>query len=162
MNRRDMPSALLEISGPQGAPGEQFVSAFLTRPNVVIAGGRRFELSLRPQRYYKPFSLQLLDFRFDRYPGTEIPKNFSSRVRILHPGVGEREVVIRMNEPLRYGGETFFQADWDKRDEKGTVLQVVRNPSWLTPYLACVIVSLGLVLQFMIHLVGYISKRRSA
>ena len=38
-------------------------------------------------------------------------------------------------------------------------LQVVRNPSWLTPYVACVMVAAGLVIQFLSHLVGFAKKR---
>jgi hypothetical protein len=41
-------------------------------------------------------------------------------------------------------------------------LEVVRNPSWLTPYVGCALVAVGLVAQFMIHLVGFISKRKAA
>ena len=43
-----------------------------------------------------------------------------------------------------------------------TILQVVRNPGWLTPYLACVLVALGLIVQFMTHLIGFAMKRRTA
>jgi hypothetical protein len=44
---------------------------------------------------------------------------------------------------------------------KVTILQVVRNPGWLTPYLACGIVTAGLIVQFLIHLVGFAGKRRN-
>ena len=71
-------------------------------------------------------------------------------------------MTIRMNEPLRYGGKTFFQASWDETDEKGTVLQVVDNPSYLTPYFACVLVAAGLVVQFSMHLFGFAASRRTA
>ncbi|MCX7916215.1 MAG: cytochrome c biogenesis protein ResB, partial [Verrucomicrobiae bacterium] len=78
---------------------------------------------LRQTRYYKPFFITLLEFRHDRYPGTEIPKNFSSRIRIVRPATGEdREVLISMNNPLRYFGETYYQASFDP-DDQGTVLQ---------------------------------------
>jgi len=40
-----------------------------------------------------------------------------------------------------------------------TVLQVVRNPSWLIPYIACTIMTLGLAWQFWIHLAAFIAKR---
>ena len=90
---------------------------------------------LRQERYYLPFSLHLIEFRHDKYPGTDIPKNFSSRVRLQNLENGEdREVLIFMNNPLRYAGETFYQASFDP-DDHGSVLQVVHNPSWLTPYL---------------------------
>jgi len=45
--------------------------------------------------------------------GHRDPKNFSSRVRVLRPEAGEdREVLIYMNNPLRYAGETFYQASF--------------------------------------------------
>jgi cytochrome c biogenesis protein ResB len=124
--------------------------------------GRTYELSLRRERLYKPFSIQLIDFRHDVYPGTEIPKNFSSRVRVRHPGSGEdREVLIYMNNPLRYQGETFYQASFDT-DNEGTILQVVRNPSWLAPYASTVMVSAGLLIQFLTHMFKFVKKRRTA
>jgi hypothetical protein len=163
MSRRDMPSGLVELITPQGSLGTFLISAFLARPQEFTHAGRRYQLVLRPERFYKPFSLHLVEFKFDRYPGTEIPKNFSSRVRVQRPDTGEdREVLIFMNNPLRYGGETFYQADWDKEDEKGTILQVVRNPGWLTPYFACVLVALGMMIQFFTHLIGFAMKRRTA
>jgi hypothetical protein len=61
---------------------------------------------------------------------------------------------------LRYAGETFYQASFDQ-DNQGTVLQVVRNPSWLTPYFSCVLVGLGLLVHFAIHLLGFSLKRRT-
>jgi hypothetical protein len=36
---------------------------------------------------------------------------------------------------------------------------VVRNPSWLLPYIACTLMSLGLAIQFCIHLAGFIRRR---
>ena len=162
MDRRDMPSGMVELTTPTGSLGSIFVSS-MTQPQRFNVGNHSYELSLRPERFYKPFSLNLLEFKFDRYPGTDTPKNFSSRVRLQRPGTGEdREVLIYMNNPLRYNGETYYQADWDHEDEKGTILQVVHNPSWLTPYLSCIMVGLGLVYQFGWHLVEFIMKRRIA
>jgi hypothetical protein len=36
-----------------------------------------------------------------------------------------------MNNPLRYAGLTYYQASFD--GEHTTILEVVRNPSWLVP-----------------------------
>jgi hypothetical protein len=160
MDRRDMPSSIVELIAPQGLLGAFLVSTFMDRPQVFTHNGRRYELALRPQRFYKPFSLHLVEFKHDRYPGTDIPKNFSSRVRLQNHKTGEdREVLIYMNNPLRYAGETFYQASFD-RDDQGSILQVVRNPGWLTPYFACVLVCLGLTVQFLSHLFGHAAKRR--
>jgi hypothetical protein len=161
--KRDIPSGIVELLTPQGSLGSYLISGLLRGPQELTIAGRSFQLALRPERLYKPFSLHLVEFRFDRYPGTDIPKNFSSRVRVQHSKTGEdRETLIYMNNPLRYGGETFYQADWDHEDEKGTIIQVVSNPSWVTPYVACALVGIGLIVQFTVHLVGFSSKGRPA
>src|ERR1051326_2568334 len=152
MDKRDMPSAIVELLTRQGSLGTYIVSTFLTRPQGLMQNGRQYQLVLRPVRFYKPFSIHLLEFKHDKYPGTDIPKNFSSRIRLQRTDTGEdREVLIYMNNPLRYAGETYYQASFDQ-DNQGTVLQVVHNPSWLTPYFSCVLVGAGLVTQFLTHL----------
>jgi len=162
MNKRDIPSGIVELTTPQGSLGTWLISGYLARPQAITVGGRTYQVSLRPERYYKPFSLHLLEFRHDKYPGTDIPKNFSSRVRLLHPETKEeREVLIYMNSPLRYGGETYYQASFDT-DNQGSILQVVRNPGWLTPYFACVLVSIGMIYQFLSHLIKFAMKRKAA
>lgn len=162
MDRRNMPSVVVELVAPEGSLGTWFASLWIDQEQPVMAGGKEFILSLRPKRIYKPYSIELIDFRHEQYPGTQIPKDFSSMVRVNNFVTGEeRETRIYMNNPLRYGGETYYQASYDK-DDKGTVLQVVRNPGWLTPYFACVIVGLGLLGQFIVHLVEFFSRRRTA
>ncbi len=161
MEERDIPSSVIEMITPEGSLGTWLVSGYIAKPQTLAHKGRTYELALRRARLYKPFSIQLLDFKHDVYPGTEIPKNFSSRVRVVRPGTGEdREELIYMNNPLRYGGDTYYQASFDT-DNEGTILQVVHNPSWLAPYAACVLVSAGLVIQFMSHMVGFVRKRSS-
>ena len=162
MNFRDIPSVLVELTEPNGSARKMLMSGHMN-PQSLTVGGRNLKMDLRPERYYKPYYLHLVDFRFDRYPGTEIPKNFSSRVRVVRPDSGEdREVTIRMNEPLRYAGKTFFQSSFDEVDERGTVLQVVDYPCWLTPYFACILVAAGMSWQFLAHLIGFATKRRTA
>src|SRR5262249_10899601 len=122
--------------------------------------GKSYELSLRFKRTYLPFALHLKEFRFDRYLGTETAKNFSSRVQLVDPERNEdREILIRMNEPLRHRGETFYQADVDKDSEKTTVLQVVRNPGWLLPYISCALVGIGLLSHFGMKLIEFLRSR---
>lgn len=67
-------------------------------------------------------------------------------------------MLIRMNTPLRYGGETFYQASFEEGD-RVSILQVVRNPAAITPYLACSLVAAGLITQFLMHLFGFAKKR---
>lgn len=132
-------------------------------PQTVSVDGKSWELALRYQRFYHPFGLELLDFRFDRYPGTQIPKNFSSEVNIVHAGPDPvRKALIFMNNPLRYGGLTFYQASYDPETERTTILQVVRNPGWLLPYFSVLLMGAGMTLQFGLHLTRFAQRRAAA
>jgi hypothetical protein len=156
---RNIPSAGVELIGAEGSIGTWLVSPYLQEPQRFEHAGRTWTVAMRFARNYQPFSLTLLKFTHDRYPGTNIPKNFSSQLQLTTPdGRDDREVLVYMNNPLRYGGLTFYQSGFDN-DDRTTVLQVVRNPSWLLPYIACTLMSLGLALQFCIHLAGFISRR---
>jgi hypothetical protein len=161
-DKRDVPSAVVEVLTPQGSLGTWLVSEYVEQPQSFTLGNRTYALAMRPLRHYKPYSIQLLKFQHDLYPGTDIPKNFASRVLLQRPDTGEkREVLIYMNNPLRYAGETYYQSGWDP-DDHGTILQVVHNPSWLTPYFSCVLVGIGLMVTFATHLLGFARKRRMA
>lgn len=162
MDFRDVPTCVVEVVTPERSLGTWLVSGYFDQPQRFSYRDRTYQMTLRLVRHYYPFSLTLLDFRHDKYKGTEVPRNFSSQVRLQNPVRGEdREVLIYMNNPLRYAGLTFYQASFDRVDDKVTVLQVVRNPSWVTPYVACVLVGLGLVLQFLTHLVEFVRKKTS-
>jgi len=141
--------------------GEQICSAII-KPQGFSYRGHTYHLGLRPVRFYQPFSIELLKFSHDIYRGTDIPKNFSSRIRIQRSDTREdREVLIYMNNPLRYAGETYYQSGFDDVDPRVTILQVVHNPSWLTPYFSCILVAAGLLVQFLTHLLGFITKRKT-
>ena len=152
-----------------GADIAQKIVSDLTQPQFVFAGGKKFTFELRPQRIYFPFSMELLKATHTVYEGTEIPKDFRSHVQLRNPQTGEnREVDIYMNHPLRYAGLTFYQYQMtagEAAQQAGvapsSVLQIVHNPSWLTPYIGCAMVAAGLVTQFMFHLVGFVSNRKA-
>ncbi len=159
-DERDLSSAVVEINGVQGSLGTWLVSNAIAEPQSFTVDRKTYELVMRQRRFYKQFALTLKHFAHDRYPGTDIPKNFSSRVRLVDFERGEnREVLISMNDPLRYRGFTFYQAGFDNND-KTTILQVVKNPAMLLPYIACGLVGLGLLVQFSMHLFGFVKKQR--
>lgn len=150
---------LVEPSSEGRGLGTYMLSNQFATPQQFESGGHRYALSLRPARQYLTYSLTLKDFRHEVYPGTDIPKNFSSLVRITNPlRHEERDVLISMNQPLRYMGKAFYQASFGKGDTL-SVLQVVDNPGWLLPYVACVLVSLGLIIHFGISLSRWLSRR---
>ncbi|HEY1187519.1 MAG TPA: cytochrome c biogenesis protein ResB, partial [Gemmata sp.] len=171
--RGDATAAYVRLykKGTDEVIGVHAVSLFtLLQNQPVIVGDVPYQLSLRNAHYYKPYRVYLDKFKFDRYEGTEKPKNFSSDVRVYDksdpPGTEPRTFHIAMNQPMRYAGETFYQADWDKNTEKATVLQVVKNPGQIDfglfhasiDYIACTVVSAGLLLHFGIFLVRFLFR----
>lgn len=142
-------SALVELSDGERALGSWLVSSALGAEQAFMHKGRTWRLAIRARRQYLPFSLALKDFRHERHPGTDIPRHFSSLLRLNDPGRGQdRDVLISMNQPLRYAGMTFYQASFGQ-DDTLSILQVVRNPGWLIPYAACILVALGLIFHFL-------------
>jgi hypothetical protein len=166
---RDVVTAAIEIVPVDFATGAAspslgvwLVSDALGAPQTFSCAGRTWQLVMRSARYYKPFSVTLQKFTHERYPGTEIPKNFASRISLIDPErTVNRDVLIYMNHPLRYRGETYYQAGF-QQDDSASILQVVHNPSFIAPYIACVIVAAGLLVQFGYHLVGFSRRRRTA
>ncbi len=154
-------TAYVEVLEKGRSRGVWLVSGMLGAPQSVTVDGKDYQFHMRPRRHYYPFSLTLKEFRHDKYAGTDIPKNFSSLVRLKHPEKNEdRDALIYMNHPLRYGGLTFYQASFANNDTV-SIFQVVENPFWLTPYIACILVSVGLAIQFLSHLIGFARKRKS-
>ena len=153
-DERNMPAAYVSVMEDGRSLGTWLASSALGAPQVFASGTRRWNIAMRPERHYLPFTLTLKDFTHDVYAGTKIPKNFSSLVRITNPATGEdRDTLIWMNHPLRYGGRTFYQASFGKGDRL-SVLQVVRNPGWLLPYISFGIVTAGLLWHFGLMLWG--------
>jgi hypothetical protein len=117
----------------------------------------RFKETVRPQ-----VNMHLTKFTHDVYPGTNTPKDFHSYID-LTDSAGTRKVEIFMNSPLYYNGETYYQSSWntDPMTGKatGTILQVVRNPGWIMPYLSCLIVGVGLLIHFGQTLYRFLDRR---
>ena len=158
-DERDLSAAFIELESTMGSLGTWLVTNAIPDWQSFNLNDHTYSLVLRQRRFYKQFALTLLHFAHDRYAGTDIPKNFSSRVRLIDFERNEnREVLISMNDPLRYRGYTFYQSGFDNND-KTSILQVVKNPAMLMPYIACGLVALGLLMQFSMHLFGFVKKR---
>jgi hypothetical protein len=158
-NERNLPATDFSIFQKDRLIGSWRLSAGFPRPISFQAGGKSYQAVLRPKRFYKPFAIELIQFRHDRYAGTDLAKNFSSRIRLTDPSRHEnRESLIFMNNPLRYRGFTFYQAGFDNNDTT-TVLQVAQNPSWLVPYISCALIVIGMLVQFGMHLVSFVKRR---
>lgn len=162
MDRRDLTTTFASIVPDDGkSQGRWLLSNAIRDEQSFESGGKTWRMAIRQRRLYHPFSIKLLDFSHDRYLGTNLPKNFSSKIRILNPGTGEdREDLIYMNHPLRYQGLTFYQAGFENNDST-SIFQVVRNPAWTLPYIACGMVAAGLLWVFSGHLLKAVARRRA-
>jgi hypothetical protein len=163
MDRRDLTTAFVSVVPDGGGPsGRWLLSNALVGGQSFEADGKIWKFAIRQARLYHPFSIKLLDFSHDRYLGTNVPKNFSSKIRLLNPSTGEdREDLIYMNHPLRYQGLTFYQSGF-ANDDTTTIFQVVKNPVWTLPYISCAMVSAGLLWVFSSHLLKAVARRKNA
>ena len=78
---------------------------------------------------------------------TNIPKSYSSEVNLISDGISKRKL-IKMNEPLRYNGYTFYQSSFIEGEINDiSVLAVVKNYGRLFPYISSCIICLGLLIH---------------
>ena len=143
-----------------------FVNRNWDMPTNFVVDGRSFTTYFRFAREYcrspkgNPYSIKLLDFVHEKYEATQMPKDFASRIQLVNEGDGvDRELRIWMNNPLRYSRRTFYQSGF-LPDDGGTVLQVVHNDTWMIPYLACMIVFVGMAAQFVQSLGRYVKREK--
>lgn len=137
------------------------VSSGNENKNIVLRGGKGYEgethkielngteitMTFGAKRITLPFSVELLDFQLERYPGSNSPSSYASEVVLIDES---KDLIqphrIYMNNVLNYGGYRFFQSSYD-RDELGTILSV-NHDSWGTAitYIGYLLMSLGMFL----------------
>lgn len=134
------------------------------RPQKVDVDGKTYDIALRFKRSYKPYSMHLDDIIAEMYPGTVIPKDYRAKLQLVDPSRNEdRAVEIWMNHPLRFAGETFYQSGYERNDKgEATKLSVVTNTGWMIPYVACMLVIVGMAAHFSIVLMRFLRNRDGA
>ena len=161
-NDVDQSAAFVEPIAGGRSYGTWLLSQGLGASQSFTHEGRTYQLAMRHRRQYLPYAVTLKKFSHDKYAGTDIPKNFSSLVYLANPRTGEaRDVLISMNQPMRYDGKAFYQASFGKGDTL-SILQVVENPGWLIPSISCVLVAVGLIVHFTVSLRKSSRKREAA
>lgn len=129
----------------------------------VDVDGKPYQLYLRFKRTYKPYTVTLVDVRKDDYTGTDTVRNYSSDIKLVNPITNvDRDIKIRMNDPLRYSGETFYQSGYyadPRTGQETTTLSVVTNLGWMIPYVSCMVVVVGMFYHFMITLLRFLGRR---
>ena len=156
------PGAYVRVLHDDGREQQGILWAFDTAPLTVHAGGERYSVDLRKERYPMPFEVALDDFTKRDHPRTNMPAWFSSDVTVTDLN-GSRDITISMNEPLREAGLVLYQASWGPStarpgDPLFSTLSVVRNPADAWPLIGCIVVAAGLALHFGTRLWRHVAK----
>ncbi|MCG8403299.1 MAG: hypothetical protein MJA84_17140, partial [Firmicutes bacterium] len=94
----DAPSVYVRLNRGEEELGVWLLSAHLAQPQSVEVNGQPYLLELRFKRLYKPYTIQLIEFKHDRFVGTSMARNFSSRIILIDPTTDtNREARISMN-----------------------------------------------------------------
>jgi hypothetical protein len=125
----------------------------------VSFGERMFQIAYDTDRKLVDFEVKLdkFDIGFER--GTEQPTKFVSHVRLSDSsqGIHEQPHTISMNEPMTHRGFTFYQSRYSALQDPHTgqptgqfqsVLQVGTDPARPIKYAGCLVIVMGIFVQF--------------
>ena len=102
-----------------------------------------------------PFAIKLDAFELDTYPGTGMPMQYRSRVRIV-AGSAETPGIIEMNKPISYGGYTFFQSSYRiEQGRRATILSVSRDPGQTIVFVGYFLLVAGMIVVFATRLIQF-------
>lgn len=131
------------------------------RATLELAG-KKLTIGFFPKRVVLPFGIQLQKFQIDHYEGTANPSEFSSVVSVIADAPSgadqgnrpkeppPKDVLISMNEPMKYGGYTFYQSSYvDAQPRPVTsIFSVNQDPGRWLKYLGSFLLVLGSILLF--------------
>ncbi|WP_437226464.1 cytochrome c biogenesis protein CcsA [Planctomicrobium sp. SH661] len=166
--RFDIPSAYLKLTDHSGKDLGTYLASALIDANFgdawdeISVDGKTYDLALRFRRLYNDYNVTLKDVQKNDYTGTDKPRDYSSFITLSDPKQDTTfDHRIWMNNPMRYGGKTFYQSGFQvlENGDEMTTLQVVDNAGWMTPYVACMMVVVGMIYHFGQTLLRYLHRR---
>ena len=119
-------------------------------PLQMASPGGPAVVSYGPREATLPFRISLLEFRSEKYPGTDRAASYESRVRVEDPERGSWEHLISMNHPLHHRGYTFFQASFVEGERMTSIFSVARQPGLPLVYLGTALLAVGIVWMFYV------------
>lgn len=126
-------------------------------PVSFVVDGTRYGIQMTRKIWPMPFEVELHKTVGEYYPGTRKARWFQSDVTKVTDGAREDYEIV-MNEPMRHGGFTLYQARWDEPQGRPfSGLAVVNNPSDKWPEYALYVSAIALGFHFLYMLVRYSS-----
>lgn len=146
-----MAALKLKFDGKEHWVGLNSVLKLFTDVNVYMLtfGNKRIDLG---------FDLELKKFEVGRYQGTMRAASYSSLVKYGD----NQEVLISMNNPLKYKGYTFYQASFSQDDSGkpvASILSVNKDPGRPIKYLGSFLIVLGSIMLFYFKK-AYMKKKK--
>lgn len=137
---KDLPPPAIRLGeGPWGAPRWVPMGGVFTWNEH----GLRRAISYEGRRVALPFGIRLDRFRIGRDPGTNQAATYESFVTVVDSAGGPLDSArIAMNEPLKKGGFTFYQASFAQESGRPatTILSVNRDPGRAIKYLGSLLI----------------------
>jgi hypothetical protein len=150
--KTDPPPTLPDLFIYAGSP---FVHPFIVGTDTVT-------ISMQPHAISLPMRIRLTNFRVQWHPGTSNAKSYQSRLRLFGKNI-DREVVIEMNRPFRYKSFSFYQMGYSGEEGNySSTLAIVKNPFRYLPYVASIIIVVGLILHLIVKMWYEISATRGS
>ena len=156
---------LLKTIGPSAGQDSKVWLGLGDRATLEIPtsnGFRKVTIGYFPKRVVLPFGLKLEQFKIDRYQGTMNPSEFSSVVSVNGGADGKSVAnqLISMNEPMKHGGYTFYQASYIDAQPRPTtsIFSVNQDPGRWLKYLGSIFLVGGTIWLFAMK---YWQRRKS-
>lgn len=139
---------LVEIKNGEKVTPVWAKSSGSTQVNI---GGKTIELELRKKTVTLPYELTLTHFKMDKDPGSNSPASYESFVNLFE-SEGASQHHIYMNNPLKKGRFTFYQASYFETEQGyGSVLSVNYDPGRMGKYAAALLIVLGSIWHFYLR-----------
>ncbi|MBY0470244.1 cytochrome c biogenesis protein ResB [bacterium] len=146
------PSAIYVTAGGGGPDAEVWLG--MGDRAVLNKNGKEISVAYQPRRVMLPFSLKLNRFEIQRYHGTNDPSEYSSQVQVIDSSqkTSQAPVTISMNEPLDYGGVTFYQSSYEDAQPRPitSIFSVNRDPGRWAKYYGSLFLVLGVIWLFAV------------
>lgn len=123
----------------------------LPSPAMFELNGLYYDMTYGPKIIELPFEVGCIDFRLDRYPGSNVASSYESDLEIIDKKRNyKHKQTVFMNNVMDYRGYRFFQSSYFP-DEKGTKLSVNYDRLGTnTTYIGYLLMALGMVLSLFI------------
>jgi hypothetical protein len=117
----------------------------------IFGASEAYLMTYQNRRLDLGFPIELKNFKVSRYQGTSKAMAYESEVDV-GPSDATRSALISMNEPMKYGRYTIYQASFQEdevtREPVASIFSINYDPGRWVKYLGSLILSFGIISLF--------------